>query len=115
MLTLQGKIVKIKETEYKGEKQYPVKEFYFIPSNTFGDVPICFTTLGKKTSLLENLSENDEIIVKFVINGLEQKDKIYNTLNVIDISLVASAPKDKETPKEETNRGFVCKRRDLPF
>jgi len=130
VFTIQGKVTKIKEIEYKGEKKYPVQEFHFMPSNMPNFNPISFTALGNKTSLLENISENDEVVVKFVINGSEYKDKVYNTLALINIEVISlfkketspnssssktnSKPKKNQVSKEEID-ALTSNKDDLPF
>jgi hypothetical protein len=109
MFTIQGKITKIKETQYKGEKQYPVREFHFVPSNTPSNNPILFTALGNKTELLDNISENEEVVVKFTINSSEYKERIYNTLSMISIDVISLFKKD--TPSASSSSSSKSKKR----
>lgn len=111
-----GRITDIKETQLKGEKQYPVREFVCKYRQTeTKESLISFTLLGDKTELIDSFAVGEIVKVKFNIDGREYNEKVYNTIAAYSISKYEKKESvdKKQTPKKETIKETPDD--DLPF
>jgi len=115
---ITGVIVKINETETKGES-FRVRDFV-IKANDGGpyDNFVSFQTTQDRTALMDDHNEGDEIKVHFDIRGRQWQEKYFQNLNAWRIEKVSSAAEPSETapaaaaPKAEPVAEASS---DLPF
>ena len=117
---ITGTIVKIYETETKGES-FRVRDFV-IKANDGGqyDNFVKFQTTQDRTSIVDDYSEGDEIKVHFDLRGRQWQDKYFTNLNAWRVERVGDAsrpavattapsfPSADEEPSAEASD-------DLPF
>jgi hypothetical protein len=89
MYTYKGILTYKGETQTKGVKNYPVREFAVSPDPTAKWVrEVKFELSGDDVSLIDNINERDEVTVVFFLNGRKYNDKYYTTITATSITKV---------------------------
>lgn len=81
MYTYKGILTYKGETQSKGVKNYPVREFAVSPDPTAKWIQeIKFELSGDNVSLIDDILVKDEVTVIFNLNGRKYNDKYYTSI-----------------------------------
>lgn len=98
-MNVKGKIKSVGNTEHKSAK-FSVRTFVLELEGKYPEL-VEFQLINNNTLLIDPFSEGDEIEVEFNLKGREYNGRVYNSLQVWQLS-GRSKPKDEPTPQPQT-------------
>lgn len=107
MFEIQGTIHHIGETEFKGQKQFPIRTFVLKNEGNYTDY-YPFELGGEKTTMADGFQVGQVVTVNFHVRGREWQGKWFTSLAPFKIELAGAAenappppPGPNYTPPEE--------------
>lgn len=99
MYTYKGTLTHKGQTQTKGVKNYPVREFVVSPDTTAKWVQeVKFELSGDDVSLIDDINENDDVVVVFKLSGRKYNDKYYTSIIATSITKSTSFNSNKDLP-----------------